>query len=245
MANMVALWKRVATAALVQSRQNVKKTLRQKAIKEFSQSVSLAGLWEIYSAPTFSIRWMFILAWLLSCVSILYHCVLIILLRINQKAHYEFVQTSRNVIPFPKVTLCAPTGINATWARDHIVMPPREQKMFQGFDPNEKEEFIETIAALMGTNYEYISMKGLSPSSDPMYFSYHHVLTETYKTLPNVQRILVQEALPSCEKSISNCRLGGIDFDCCKNVVTQVDHYGPCYDIGVMTFLAFHSLPGP
>lgn len=212
-----------------------KEKLRQAARQQFMESVSMAGLIEFYHAPSRPIRIMWLLALLASFGSIFYHSDLLIGLYSNQKPEFDVIQTDTQTIPFPKVVVCSSSGINKTWAAEHIRFPPREKKMFDRMDPTEKKDLIEKVSALLANSFEYVVDHSVKPAN-PSYFMYHRILIETYKNLPNgswTDAVIDNGVLPSCENTVSNCRLAGRAYNCCENSFLQVGDNGPCFDLNV------------
>lgn len=207
--------------------------LRLKARQRFFENVSISGLVEWYYAPAILIRWMWTLSLLAATGSVFYHAVLLIYLYASQEFAYDLVLTDERPIPFPKVTACAPSGVNRTWVLEHLSFPPREENMLKNLSEKKREEFLETTVAVIYNNLEYISDMAFGPMSKD-YFKHHHVITKTVMDLPiKISNFAREGGMPSCQKTVSNCRINGKLFDCCEKVRWMQDLHGPCFELEV------------
>lgn len=215
------------------AKQKKKDKLRERVRQQFVQGVSVAGLLEFYYAYNIVARllWGFILV--AAFWSVVYHSIVLIGLYKTQQISYDFLQTDAKVIPFPKVTACAPTGINRSWTTENLHLPDKKQRLFDQMDPASKEDFIDALTALLGRGFDYILEKGLTVNSRD-YNTFHRIISHMHQHLPGgIERVYFTGAVPSCEQTVSGCQIDGRPFDCCENASVQVDHVGPCYDLQV------------
>lgn len=110
-------------------RNTKKEILRQKARRQFMEGISFSGLLELYYAPSIASLFLWIFALLAAFGLIIYHSYFLLQLYFNARLSYEFIQTDKEVIPFPKVTICSLSGVNKTWASQHLIFPPKEKKV--------------------------------------------------------------------------------------------------------------------
>jgi len=201
------------------------------------EGVSFAGMLELYYESNFLSRSFWMVVMLAAFGSIIYHSCLLLRTYLNARPSYEFIQTDQRVIPFPKVTVCSPSGVNKTWTSQHLSFPPKEKRLFDALDPTKKERMIDELTTLMGHSAHFFVEQSFT-QNHPLYFTYHHIVTQTVNDFPHsLTGLLASGLLPSCHDIVSNCRFAGQRFDCCRDAVLQVDEDGPCYDLGVSSGL--------
>lgn len=209
-----------------------KKTMSklEKAILEFFEKVSIAGLRDTYLAMFLPEKIMWYTAFIIVSIAMVYSSYGIASRWLNQSAGYDDVEITNERFPFPNISICAPEAIEKEKPQQKVVVPEKVKEFMKNHSLNEKA-IIDAIVELSTVNTDKQYAVNAS-----MRYAIGKTMTATYDAMNGGYPEYLKLLYPSCEATLSDCYFNGRPFNCCSVSTFVPFDNAVCYHV-VVRFL--------